>query len=253
MTVRIDGADLNLESIAKSGSSKLYGDVALIQSTGVNIAQSGQNVTFTTDDSAIDHDSLSNFVANEHIDHTGVTLTAGVGLSGGGTIAANRTFTVDLNELTTETAIASGDFIAMVDITDSGSGKVTLANLLKAAYPIGSIYMAVVSTNPATLLGFGTWAAFGAGRALVGLDGGDEDFDTAEETGGAKTHTLTTAEMPSHTHNFGNCGSSAGGGNNPDLRDATDVTTKETASTGSGSAHNNLQPYIVVYMWKRTA
>ena len=70
MTVRIDGADLNLESIAKSGSSKLYGDVALIQSTGVNIAQSGQNVTFTTDDSAIDHDSLSNFAANEHIDWT---------------------------------------------------------------------------------------------------------------------------------------------------------------------------------------
>ena len=80
------------------------------------------------EDSGIDHDQTTNFVANEHINHTSVTLTAGVGLSGGGDISANRTFTVDLNELTTETAIASGDFIAMVDITDSGSGKITFSN-----------------------------------------------------------------------------------------------------------------------------
>lgn len=76
-----------------------------------------------------DHDALTNFVTNEHIDHTSVTLTAGVGLSGGGDLSANRTFAVDLDELTTETSIATGDFIAMVDITDSGSGKITLANL----------------------------------------------------------------------------------------------------------------------------
>lgn len=75
------------------------------------------------------HDGFSDFVANEHIDHTTVTLTAGVGLSGGGDISANRTFTIDLNELTTEVSIAAGDFITMVDITDSGSGKITFANL----------------------------------------------------------------------------------------------------------------------------
>lgn len=78
---------------------------------------------------SLDHDSFSGFVANEHIDHTAVTLTAGIGLTGGGDISANRTFTVDLNELATETTIASGDFLAMVDITDSGSGKITFANL----------------------------------------------------------------------------------------------------------------------------
>ncbi|MCP4475407.1 MAG: hypothetical protein GY821_12745 [Gammaproteobacteria bacterium] len=75
------------------------------------------------------HDAFSDFVANEHVDHTGVTLTAGAGLSGGGDISTNRTFTVDLNELTTETTIAAGDFLTMVDITDSGSGKITFANL----------------------------------------------------------------------------------------------------------------------------
>jgi hypothetical protein len=124
---------------------------------------------------------------------------------------------------------------------------------LSVLYPVGSVYInAAVSTNPGTLLGFGTWAAFGAGRVLVGLDAGDVDFDTVEETGGAKTHTLTINEMPSHTHThlglpastslqFGNPQDDFGGGNN------------STGATGGGQPHNNLQPYIVVYMWKRTA
>ena len=72
---------------------------------------------------------------------------------------------------------------------------------LEALYPVGSIYMNAVSdTNPATLLGFGTWAAFGAGRVPVGVDTTDEDFDEGGLTGGAKTHTLTTSEMPTHSH-----------------------------------------------------
>ena len=85
---------------------------------------------------------------------------------------------------------------------------------LQAVYPVGSIYVnATSSANPSTLLGFGTWEAFGAGRVMVGLNGSDADFDTAEETGGSKTVTpsgsisgtvgntaLTEAQMPKHWH-----------------------------------------------------
>jgi len=96
----------------------------------VDITDNGSGkITFANFTSTIDHDALTNFVSDEHVAHSGVTLTAGTGLSGGGTIAASRTFDVDLNELTTETTIAAGDFLSMVDITDNGSGKITLANL----------------------------------------------------------------------------------------------------------------------------
>lgn len=123
-------------------------------------------------------------------------------------------------------------------------------------YPVGSIYVnAANSTNPASLLGFGTWTAFGAGRVMVGLDSGQTEFDTAEETGGAKTHTLTTNEMPAHTHDVTFGGADAAGTSGVTLArlDAGNNQTKTSTSTGGGAAHNNLQPYIVVYMWKRTA
>jgi len=123
---------------------------------------------------------------------------------------------------------------------------------LSSLYPVGSIYMNASSgTNPGTLIGFGTWVAFGAGRVPVGIDSGDTDFDTAEETGGAKTHTLTVNEMPAHTHSVPNSGSQ-----NNSFDSGTTVgndVTGTSGSTGGGQAHNNLQPYIVVYMWKRTA
>lgn len=139
------------------------------------------------------------------------------------------------------------------------------------AFPVGSVFIGVVSTNPATLLGYGTWSAFAAGRMLVGLDAGDADFDAAEETGGAKTHTLTTAEMPSHTHVQDahthltqryptTTGGSSGftfdtsmSGTLADNTLATKAATATNQNTGGGGAHSILNPYIVVYIWKRTA
>ena len=143
------------------------------------------------------------------------------------------------------------------------------------AFPVGSVFIAVVATNPGTLLGYGTWSAFAAGRVLVGLDAGQTEFDTIEETGGAKTHTLVTAELPAHSHGITDPGHThltqryptATGGSSGFTVDASmsgtlaDNTLPTKAATtgittqnaGGGGAHANLQPYIVVYMWKRTA
>ncbi len=134
---------------------------------------------------------------------------------------------------------------------------------LELAYPVGSIYMnASNSDNPSTLLGFGTWAAFGAGRVPVGIDSSDTDFNTAEETGGAKAHTLTKQEIPPHTHSYNMkaniTGGTTAGGDGYNLGFATYQTGggnigENSNGTGNASPHNNLQPYIVVHMWKRTA
>lgn len=149
---------------------------------------------------------------------------------------------------------------------------------LSAVWPVGSIFMAAVSTNPATLLGFGTWARFGQGRMPISQDGGDVDFDTAEETGGNKTITQTTSQMPTHTHVQDShnhtqnahlhgitVGSGAGddqvlkGGGSFATRDtgastATNIATTATnQNAGSGTPMNIMPPYIVTYMWKRTA
>lgn len=131
-----------------------------------------------------------------------------------------------------------------------------------SAWPVGAVFLAVVSTSPATLLGFGTWSQIAGGRVLVGQTGGDTDFDAAEETGGEKTHVLTSSEMPSHSHvqqlpgsQTGNFASgtrdTSAGGTGGSSTSVADVLSTQT--TGSGGAHNNMPPYLVVYIWKRTA
>ena len=128
----------------------------------------------------------------------------------------------------------------------------TAATINALVYPVGSIYFnAAVATNPATLLGFGTWAAYGGGRVMVGVHSSGT-FDGLNETGGAETHTLSVNELPSHTHQFAdNTGTT-----NVSIDDIShtikDRVTGTTGATGGGNAHNNIQPYITVYMWKRT-
>ena len=155
---------------------------------------------------------------------------------------------------------------------------------LQAVYPVGSIYInAASSSNPTSLLGFGTWVEFGAGRMMVGLNSSDALFDTLEETGGSKdaivvshTHTATsTVTDPGHKHQLSTFfGQGDGGGQtyqapfsdqdgtvNPSPNINYDTTTNTTsitvattnASTGSSGTNANLPPYIVVRMWKRTA
>lgn len=122
---------------------------------------------------------------------------------------------------------------------------------LNSVYPVGSIYLSVNSTNPSTLFG-GTWVQL-EDRFLLGAG----STYTAGSTGGSATHTLTLNEIPAHSHNytamqktssypqFFNSGNSEGG--------YIDNITSASTNSGGSQAHNNMPPYLVVYMWKRTA
>lgn len=137
----------------------------------------------------------------------------------------------------------------LVDYSNTRIGK----DFINTVYPIGSIYMSVNSINPSSLFG-GTWVAWGSGRVPVGVDANDTDFDTAEETGGEKTHTLTIDEMPSHNHTVKGWADIADGSGTYRVAGAMGQSTDySTRYTGGGQAHNIMQPYITCYMWKRTA
>lgn len=197
-------------------------------------------------------------------------------------------FSNDFDDLSSDFTKYSKDF----DTYSANFDKLKTQSLknngiLDKIYPVGSIYLSTSSTNPSTYFG-GTWSAWGSGRVPVGVSSGDNDFGSVEKTGGSKTHTLSEDEMPKHTHGAGTYTADSGNGHshkfasqktlwgtangaNNVLVDAnsgyTDTSYAKTetdgahthdisgdsGSTGGGKAHNNLQPYITCYMWKRTA
>jgi hypothetical protein len=206
-----------------------------------------------------------------------LVLRDGTGSFGANIIAAN-TFSGDLNgtinTLTTAVTQTAGNNSTKVATT----AFVTTA--LQSVYPVGSIYTATVATNPATLFGFGTWVAFGAGRVLLGNGGGF----SAGATGGSAdaivvshSHSASSSASvtdPGHAHSLQNLGSAQAGpdnggapvsvatgwttGRNPGPTNAATTgisvgVSTTVNSTGSSGTNANLQPYIVVYMWNRTA
>lgn len=137
--------------------------------------------------------------------------------------------------------------------------KLDKASLLDLTYPVGSIYMSINNTNPSNLFG-GTWVEFAKGKTLVGVDTAQTEFNTVEKTGGEKTHKLIIDEMPIHTpkwngYSAGNLYTGSGSSvtyalfGNDTWRGST---TNGIQPVGGDKAHNNLQPYITCYMWKRT-
>ena len=156
-----------------------------------------------------------------------------------------------------------------------GTFLVNNKSLLDLIYPVGSIYISANNVSPQTFLG-GTWEAFATGRTLVGVDTSQEEFKTVGKTGGAKTHTLTVGQMPQHQghmyDNFNDDGwvdrgedtnsyflnsTGAVGYGKYENRPYKVVSGNEMVmqgyTRGGNEAHNNLQPYITVYMFKRTA
>lgn len=154
------------------------------------------------------------------------------------------------------------------------AGKLA-ADVFSKFYPVGSLYFnGSDATNPAALLGFGVWAAYGAGRVPVGYDGSQTEFNAVGKTGGAKTVSLTANQNgahnhgvndPGHAHNVGLSGSNTETVTNSrsiewttpvdyiNVGTSTAWTGISIQNSGAGEAHENMPPYITVYTWIRTA
>lgn len=152
------------------------------------------------------------------------------------------------------------------------TNNTTSGSIFLKVYPVGSIYISTSSENPGNIYG-GTWEEYGKGRTLVGVDETNKNFSTVEKTGGEETHTLTIDEMPSHNHEgliyvaglttrtdyvptmkiyFEDGKYYMWSGNNT-IQYGGQAPIGKSEKTGGSQAHNNLQPYITTYMWKRTA
>lgn len=116
------------------------------------------------------------------------------------------------------------------------------------AFPVGAVFLAVVNTDPSTLLGYGTWTQIAQGKFLVGQNPSDPDFDTAEETGGAKTKDLSHIHSINHSHTVTASNLRTGG-----AETETDPAYSGSSGSGGSATQDILPPYFVIFAWKRTA
>lgn len=151
-------------------------------------------------------------------------------------------------------AVSKTDDETISGVKDFRDGlKMKGVTLIDIFYPVGCIYQSVKNTEPSVMFG-GTWGRI-KGKVLVGVDESDPDFNLANKTGGAKTHTLKVEELAPHSHNIGvargdNPAAPSGGTNGFLWHERPG---KDSVSSGGGKPHNNIQPYSTVYMWVRTA
>jgi hypothetical protein len=256
-------------NLGTPSAATLTNATGLPLTTGVTgtlpVANGGTGATSITSGSLVKGNGTSAFSAASASDivtaigSTAVTnatnATNATNLTGSGTISSTTT-------ATTQAAGTNNTTIATTAFVTTG---------LQAAYPVGSIYMSTVSTNPATLFGFGTWVAYGQGRMPISQDGSTY---IAGATGGSATTTLVTANLPSHNHtatstvtdpgHFHSGGATFPIGRADGADTAASATNTGTATTGitvsttigntgSGTAVTTISPYIAVYMWTRTA
>jgi len=187
------------------------------------------------------------------------TVDINAGAIDGTTIGASSATTGAFTTVAASSTVTAASHIN----TTSGQFQLNGTNIFNKIYPVGSIYTnASVSTNPATLLGFGTWAAFGQGKVMVGLNGSDTSFDTIGETGGNKSQTVSISvpvtgygtsgspPSPGNAITTGRMIVGSGAGEHVETLESLKAAGSSQTQT---TTVNTLQPYIVVYMWKRTA
>ena len=206
------------------------------------------NTEFTTVRTAVNSKANLNGAAGEGFAMDDATIA--------GTLTIGETLTVTgIPTIPTASAGTNTTQAASTAFVEAATAAISAAFINNLVYPVGSIYTNMaVATNPATLLGMGTWVAYGAGRVLVGK-AGSGTFDTLNEEQGTETTTLTIAQMPSHTHTVSGNNANDAGSSVPDTTSKSGSTSQSytTDATGGGTAHTNLQPSVTVYMWKRTA
>lgn len=255
----------------------LAGDVIELRMTAGTLSQFRQGVG----DSVLDRGSnFSIGLANAHdifnctaaVTATlGDAATLGAGFqvlvknSSAGIVTISRATGGDtMNGAASDIFIMSGRS-AYISVNENVDGFIACYEL-NGGYPVGSIFLSTVATNPATLLGFGTWAQIAQGRTLIGEGTGSGlTARTAGAEGGAEdaivpehTHTITD---PGHSHdsNIPQSSSSTGSGgasgssSGADPQTSTEVTGITVDNAGVDATDGNMQPYLVVYIWERTA
>lgn len=264
----------SLSSLSTTNKSSLVDAINEVKTNATSNESSIGSLTDRMSTSETDIDNLENRVTPISLGGTGATTTSEALVNLGLTATASELNFVDGVTSNIQTQIdgkassshnhsASNITSGTLAIARGGTGASTASNavsnlktaLVDLIYPVGSIHLSVNSANPSTYFG-GTWVSWGAGRVPVGVKTSDSSFSTVEKTGGEKTHTLTVEELAKHTHQYYHQGV---GAILVDVHDADSNVvhwgeeTKTSGVSGDSQPHNNLQPYITCYMWKRTA
>lgn len=173
--------------------------------------------------------------------------------AGGKGLGIGKICEADALEVSMDAKFYNNIYIGTQKLDEYTKSIINMAYVRDMLYPVGSIYVSTSATSPASLFG-GSWSQI-TNRFLLAAG----SSYTAGKTGGASTVTLTVDQIPSHSHNF-YCGpvmarypNFDSGPNWPPTYDSTKMNGGLIASTGGGQSHNNMPPYLVVYMWKRVS
>ena len=250
-------AEAAAESAASAAEAKAAAEEAKAQTAAARAAiESGSEFLF--DGGGADESLIVECVTDPSLSETSVNPVANKAIS-----ARFKQVDTAVAAKADSSAVSSA-ISAAIEAAKAGIISSAKTAALDAAHPVGSIYLSVSETSPAAAFG-GVWERIAKGRTLIGaMLSSDADYDgdfAPLSTGGEKAHTLTADEMPAHSHGFTGVNESSAmtdsAGNYP-IRMYPDKAANWNngsgiAETGGGQAHNNMPPYLAVYIWKRVS